>query len=79
MKFQKNLNKKYFKNDFEIISVLRNLKIIGIFTRLAVRDKKQKYIKLIPHAWSLIELRSTNNDKFKDLNDLLKNFRIRNK
>ena len=79
MKFEKNLNKKYFKNDFEIISVLRNLKIIGIFTRLAVRDKKQKYIKLIPHAWSLIELRSTNNDKFKDLNDLLKNFRIRNK
>ena len=79
MKFQKNLNKKYFKNDFEIISVLRNLKIIGIFTRLAVRDKKQKYIKLIPHAWSLIALRSTNNDKFKDLNDLLKNFRIRNK
>ncbi len=79
MKFQKNLNKKYFKNDFEIISVLRNLKIIGIFTRLAVRDKKQKYIKLIPHAWSLIELRSTNNDKFKDLNDLLKNFRIMNK
>ena len=79
MKFQKNLNKKYFKSDFEIISVLRNLKIIGIFTRLAVRDKKQKYIKLIPHAWSLIELRSTNNDKFKDLNDLLKNFRIMNK
>ena len=79
MKFQKNLNKKYFKNDFEIISVLRNLKIIGIFTRLAVRDKKQKYIKLIPHAWSLIALRSTNNDKFKDLNDLLKNFRIMNK
>ena len=27
-----------FVNDFEILSVLRNLKIIGIFTRLALRD-----------------------------------------
>ena len=74
LKSQKNLNRQYFKNDFEIISVLRNLKIIGIFTRLSVRDKKKKYLKLIPYAWDLIKLRSKNNDKFKDLNDLLYNF-----
>ena len=74
LKSQKNLNKQYFKNDFEIISVLRNLKIIGIFTRLSVRDKKKKYLKLIPYAWDLIKLRSKNNSKFKDLNDLLYNF-----
>jgi len=43
-----------------------------------MRDNKKKYLKLIPHAWSLIELRSRNNNKFKDLNDLLKNFKIRN-
>ena len=71
LKSQKKLNKKHFKNDFEIISVLRNLKIIGIFTRLAVRDRKKKYLKLISYAWNLIKLRSRNNDKFKDLNDLL--------
>ena len=74
LKSQKNLNIQYFKNDFEIISVLRNLKIIGIFTRLSVRDKKKKYLKLIPYAWDLIKLRSKNNSKFKDLNDLLYNF-----
>ena len=74
LKSQKNLNKQYFKNDFEIISVLRNLKIIGIFTRLSVRDKKKKYLKLIPYAWDLIKQRSKNNSKFKDLNDLLYNF-----
>ncbi len=79
LKLHKNLNKKYFKNDFEIISVLRNLKIIGIFTRLAVRDKKKNYLKLIPYAWNLINLRSKKNDKFKDLDNLLKNFKIRNK
>ena len=68
---QKKLNIKKFKNDFEIISVLRNLKIIGIFTRLAVRDNKRKYLKLIPYAWSLIKLRTNDNKLFKDLNNLL--------
>ena len=68
---QKKLNIKKFKNDFEIISVLRNLKIIGIFTRLAVRDNKIKYLKLIPYAWSLIKLRTNDNKLFKDLNNLL--------
>ena len=45
---------KKLKNDFEILSVLKNLKIIGIFTRLAVRDRK-KYMKMIPYAWKIIE------------------------
>ena len=71
VKSQKKINKLHIKNDFEIISVLRNLKIIGIFKRLAVRDKKKKYLKLIPNAWNLIKLRSKNNDKFKNLNELL--------
>ena len=64
---KKKINKMKFRNDFEILSVLRNLKIIGIFTRLAIRDKKRKYLKLIPHAWNLIELRLKNNVTFKDL------------
>ena len=75
LKSQKKINKLHIKNDFEIISVLRNLKIIGIFKRLAVRDKKKKYLKLIPNAWNLIKLRSKNNDKFKNLNDLLGNIK----
>jgi hypothetical protein len=64
---KKKINVKKFKNDFEILSVLRSLKIIGIFTRLAKRDKKKQYLKLIPYAWELIELRIKNNDIFKDL------------
>ena len=71
-----NLNKKkfnvdVFQNDFEILSVLRNMKIIGIFTRLAVRDKKKMYLKLIPYTWRLIELRTKNNKKFDDLKKIL--------
>jgi len=76
LKSQKKINKLHIKNDFEIISVLRNLKIIGIFKRLAVRDKKKKYLKLIPNAWNLIKLRSKNNNKFKDLNDLLNTIKM---
>jgi len=53
------------------LSVLRNLKIIGIFTRLAIRDKKKKYLKLIPHAWELIENRINNNIIFADLKNYL--------
>ena len=73
---QKKLNRLNFKNDFEILSILRNLKIIGIFTRLAVRDNKKKYLKLIPYAWKLISLRINENRALKDLKDLLiKNFK----
>jgi aminoglycoside/choline kinase family phosphotransferase len=68
---KKNVNKNNFENDFEILSVLRNLKIIGIFTRLAIRDKKKKYLKLIPYAWKLIELRMKKNIIFNELKRLL--------
>ena len=61
-----------FKNDFEILSVLRNLKIIGIFTRLAKRDNKKKYLKLIPYAWEMIILRMKYNDIFKNFNYFMK-------
>ncbi len=75
LKKNKNLDHKKFKNDFDILSVLRNFKIIGIFTRLSMRDNKNKYLKLIPYAWKLIELRTSKNPIFKDLNYLLvKNF-----
>ena len=70
----KRINRKKFKNDFEILSVLRNLKIIGIFTRLAIRDNKRDYLKLIPYAWKLIDLRINQNRIFDDLSILLKQF-----
>ena len=63
--------KHKFKNDFEILSVLRNLKIIGIFTRLAIRDNKKKYLRLIPYAWTLINLRIDKNIIFNELKELL--------
>ena len=73
---QRKLDKYKFKNDFEILSILRNLKIIGIFTRLAIRDGKKNYLKLIPYAWTLIGMRINENKAFQDLKNLLnKNFK----
>ena len=69
---QKKIDKKKLKNDFEILSILRNLKIIGIFTRLAIRDKKKDYLRLIPYTWDLISLRINQNEIFSDLKNLLK-------
>jgi len=72
LKLSKNkINKVFLLNDFEILSVIRNMKIIGIFARLAARDKKVKYLKLIPYAWKLIELRMENNQIFDGLKRLL--------
>ena len=70
-KFQKHKVKKFI-NDFEILSVLRNLKIIGIFMRLEARDNKKKYKKMIPYAWQMINYRMKNNIEFKNLKSLLK-------
>ncbi|MDC0054315.1 phosphotransferase [Candidatus Pelagibacter sp.] len=71
IKKNKRINIVNFKNDFEILSVLRNLKIIGIFMRLSTRDKKSQYLKLIPYAWKLIEQRIENNKKFIELKNIL--------
>jgi len=73
IKTNKKINLKKFKEDFEILSILRNLKIIGIFTRLSFRDNKKKYIQFIPHAWEMIDYRLKKNKIFKDLKLLLKN------
>ena len=69
----KKIEKKSFRNDFLILSVLRNLKILGIFTRLAKRDKKKNYLKLIPYTWKLIKLRTNGNDIFDELISCINN------
>jgi len=72
LKTNKKIKLKKFSIDFEILSVLRNLKIIGIFMRLAERDNKKKYLKLIPYAWKMIDYRSNKNKVFNNLIFLLK-------
>ena len=64
------VNPKKFLEDFNILSVQRSLKIIGIFSRLFRRDKKNKYLKLIPYTWKLLEMR-TSSKTFSELKKIL--------
>ena len=61
------------KNDFDILSVQRNLKILGIFVRLSIRDGKNDYLKFLPYTWILIE-RRLRNPIFKNLNILINKY-----
>ena len=56
----KNDHIQKLKNDFDILSVQRNLKILGIFVRLYKRDNKNHYLKFLPYTWTLIEKRLQN-------------------
>ena len=63
--FHKNSKLKHepiekLKNDFDILSVQRNLKVLGIFVRLCKRDNKDNYLKFLPYTWTLIEKRLQN-------------------
>ena len=65
------LNEKYLaKNDFDILSIQRNLKILGIFVRLYKRDNKSNYLKFLPYTWQLLDQR-LKNPIFNNLKNLL--------
>ena len=66
----KNDHIEKLKNDFDILSVQRNLKILGIFVRLYKRDNKDNYLKFLPYTWALIEKR-LQNPVLKDLKVLI--------
>ena len=44
-----------FAADYAVLGAQRNAKIVGIFTRLAKRDGKPRYLALIPRVWAAME------------------------
>ena len=66
--------KNDFIHDFNILSVQRSLKIIGIFSRLFKRDQKKQYLKLIPYTWKLLELRLRDEKVLDKINIVLNQF-----
>ena len=72
------INSKTFQDDFDILSVQRSLKIIGIFYRLYLRDGKKKYLSLIPYTWSLLHLR-LKNPIFREFSKILNDYLPANK
>ena len=45
-----------FCRDYALLGAQRNIKIVGIFSRLCVRDGKPQYLDLIPRVWNHLML-----------------------
>jgi aminoglycoside/choline kinase family phosphotransferase len=45
------LDAEAFRAAYSALGAQRNLKIVGIFARLAIRDGKPRYLDLIPRVW----------------------------
>jgi hypothetical protein len=60
------LNKDSFFRAFCICSAQRNLRVLGVFTRLSVRDKKKNYLNFLPTIWKNL-LRDLEHPALRDL------------
>lgn len=70
-----SLDKNSFAQDYAILSLQRNIKIIGIFARLAMRDSKPHYLNLLPRVIDLVKMRLVVKDPiFAEIAVFLKNF-----
>jgi aminoglycoside/choline kinase family phosphotransferase len=49
------LDRAAFDASYTILGVQRSAKIIGIFTRLCVRDAKPQYLEHVPRVWRLLQ------------------------
>jgi aminoglycoside/choline kinase family phosphotransferase len=49
------LDEQAFRTAYDILAAQRNIKILGVFTRLYVRDGKASYPAFHPRLWQLVE------------------------
>lgn len=49
------LDREEFRAAYAILGAQRNLKIVGIFARLARRDGKARYLSMIPRVWAHLQ------------------------
>ncbi len=50
-----DLDRDAFDAAFTVLAAQRHAKVIGIFTRLCLRDGKAVYLRHIPRIWRLLE------------------------
>ena len=67
-----SVDQNELKREISFYSIQRNLKIIGIFSRLKYRDDKMNYFPMIEVAWSFITSH-LNNNEYKDLSNWMNN------
>lgn len=49
------MNRDEFLRAYHILGAQRNLRIIGVFARLCIRDGKPRYPTLLPRVWRLLQ------------------------
>lgn len=49
------LDPEAFKTAYAVLGAQRNLRIVGVFARLCIRDGKAHYVDLIPRVWDLMK------------------------
>ena len=49
------LDRKAFAASYAVMGAQRNMRIIGVFTRLCARDRKAGYLRHIPRVWRHLE------------------------
>lgn len=57
-----------FETAYNVLGAQRNIKIIGIFARLCLRDKKKDYLKYMPRVWAHLQ-RDLTDPALADLRD----------
>ena len=67
-----NIDGIKFNIDYEILSLQRNVKILGIFARQGIEYKNTQYLDLIPRVMSYVTSSLNNNNLFGDLKLFLK-------
>jgi len=48
-------NQDRFRTAYHLLGAQRNLRIIGVFARLCLRDGKAHYVDLLPRVWALLQ------------------------
>lgn len=48
-------NERKWRTHYTVLAAQRNTKIIGIFSRLKLRDKKDRYLSYLPRVWGYLE------------------------
>ncbi|MBR1777200.1 MAG: phosphotransferase [Alphaproteobacteria bacterium] len=52
---KKIANREDFLASWTVLAAQRHIKVLGIFVRLCVRDKKNRYLQHLPRLWRLLE------------------------
>lgn len=55
LRVRKSIHREDFLTNYATLAAQRNCKIIGIFARLAIRDRKPRYISYMPRVWKHLE------------------------